>query len=548
MKKNYLSANRNLIKEWNWDKNNPLNLYPNEITCGCSRQKVWWKCSSCSYEWRATPNNRSRGTGCPLCSNKIVIEGKNDLGTVYPEIAERWHPTLNKLKPSQVTAHSNKKVYWVCKKNKNHYFSTRIDHMVDANIDCPVCSNQKILFGVNDLASTNPELMLEWDFEKNDTKPEKYTQGNSKKVWWKCSNGHSWLASIYSRTAQKCGCPICSRELRVSFAEDVIGYYLSNHFKIEKSKHFIWLNKKELDIYLPELFLAIEYDGERWHKNWNRDFQKDILCDKNGIKLIRIREPNCPKYETTAKLLHLTKKNDFGSLHTAIRNIFDYISDSFGLNVKTDIDIQRDYDEILKLHIVREKECSITDADLLAEWDYKKNFPLLPSMFKKGSHRKVWWKCSLGHEWQAVISSRTGLVKCGCPYCSGKKIVIGWNDFQTLYPNISKEWDFERNSPILPSQVRPKTNKKYWWKCEKCRNIWCASIASRTNGRGCPKCGREKTTQAKLRKVLNLDTNEQYTSAIVAGAHLGINPGSIRNCCNGRTKTAGGFHWRYIKD
>ena len=546
--KEYVIDNPNLIKEWHFEKNDELGFYPDKITCG-SNKKVWWKCSKCNYEWQATPNNRSHGTNCPVCANRVVVKGKNDLATTYPEIAKRWHPILNKLKASEITAHSNKKVYWTCEKDKRHYFLTRVDHMVEAKLACPVCVNQSIIIGVNDLATTHPKLINDWDFEKNDElglDPKKLTYGSNKKVWWKCEKGHSWKAAISSRAGQQgCGCPECAKELRVSFAEDAIGYYLSKCFNVEKSKHFNWLGRRELDIYLPDFSLGIEYDGAEWHKVITRDREKDLLCYDNKVKLIRIREPKCPRYETSAKLLFLSKKN---SLNQIIGDIFIYIKEHFRCERNTSINIERDYDEILKLHISQEKEKCIRDSVLIKEWDYDKNSPLIPSMFKPSAHKKVWWKCALGHSWKAAIYSRTGKEKCGCPYCTGQKVVSGWNDLQTLYPQIADEWDYEQNENIFPNKVRPQSNKKYGWICSQCSFHWFASVAHRVNGRGCPRCGREKTRQSRQRKVLNIDTNKEYESSIKAAEILGINASSIRNCCNGKTRSAGGYHWKYISD
>ena len=169
-------------------------------------------------------------------------------------------------------------------------------------------------------------------------------------------------------------------------------------------------------------------------------------------------------------------------------------------------------------------------------------------MFKPSTHKKVWWKCALGHSWKAAIYSRTGKEKCGCPYCTGQKVVSGWNDLQTLYPQIADEWDYEQNENIFPNKVRPQSNKKYGWICSQCSFHWFASVAHRVNGRGCPRCGREKTRQSRQRKVLNIDTNKEYESSIKAAEILGINASSIRNCCNGKTRSAGGYHWKYISD
>lgn len=67
----------------------------------------------------------------------------------------------------------------------------------------------EVITGVNDLATTHPDLVKEWDYEKNDLKPTDVTAGSAKKVWWKCQNGHSWQASVVNR-AKGTGCPFCS--------------------------------------------------------------------------------------------------------------------------------------------------------------------------------------------------------------------------------------------------------------------------------------------------------------------------------------------------
>lgn len=55
---------------------------------------------------------------------------------------------------------------------------------------------------------------------------------------------------------------------------------------------------------------------------------------------------------------------------------------------------------------------------LLAQWDEERNLPLTPDTVTFGSHRKVWWRCDKGHQWQAVVFSRTGKSAVGCPACS----------------------------------------------------------------------------------------------------------------------------------
>lgn len=77
----------------------------------------------------------------------------------------------------------------------------------------------------------------------------------------------------------------------------------------------------------------------------------------------------------------------------------------------------------------------------------------------------------------------------GCPACAGKIVVEGMNDLSTMYPLISENWDYVKNSPLLPTQVMPKSHKTVWWTCKKCGYEWQQKIANRTRAAQCPKCG-----------------------------------------------------------
>ena len=115
MEKKYLSENAELMKEWDWEANEGLN--PAEITFG-SHKKVWWKCSKCGHKWQTVIKDRCLSRhGCPACSGRILVVGKNDLLTVRPDIAAQWHPMKNgNLRPQDVTYRWGKKVWWKCQR------------------------------------------------------------------------------------------------------------------------------------------------------------------------------------------------------------------------------------------------------------------------------------------------------------------------------------------------------------------------------------------------------------------------------------------------
>lgn len=124
---------------------------------------------------------------------------------------------------------------------------------------------------------------------------------------------------------------------------------------------------------------------------------------------------------------------------------------------------------------------------LVDEWDYKKNRTLTPSMFSVFSNKKVWWHCKYGHpSWKATITSRSN--GSGCPYCAEHIPIQGSNDLATLRPDLAAEWDFEKNRILTPSMVTVSSDKKVFWKCSKEHHSWNSSVASRSNGSGCPVC------------------------------------------------------------
>ena len=205
------------------------------------------------------------------------------------ELMKEWDWKDNRkegLDPTQLTCGSNKRANWICR--KGHKWKSAIHGRSREGYGCPYCANEKIWPGYNDLATTHPELLKDWDYQKNTLKPTEVAARSNKKAWWKCSQGHSYESAIAKKTEGQ-SCPYCS-------------------------------NKKVL----------------------------------------------------------------------------------VGYN-----------------------ELATTHPDIASEWNYPRNNPLSPSMFYSKSNRTVWWKCSQGHEWKATIDSRVR--GTGCPYCAGNILVKGIN-------------------------------------------------------------------------------------------------------------------------
>ena len=84
--------------------------------------------------------------------------------------------------------------------------------------------------------------------------------------------------------------------------------------------------------------------------------------------------------------------------------------------------------EALIVEKAKEKQVVSDNANLIDEWNWERNSNDSPMQLTVGSHKKVWWKCHDGHEWQAEIKSR--YYGKGCPYCSGRYAIKGINDLQ----------------------------------------------------------------------------------------------------------------------
>lgn len=139
--------------------------------------------------------------------------------------------------------------------------------------------------------------------------------------------------------------------------------------------------------------------------------------------------------------------------------------------------------------VIGETDLTTINPSLAAEWNYEKNGSLTPNMITEFSHKKVWWNCQHGHEWQATISSRSNGV--GCPICSGHKVIQGINDLGNIGSHLASEWHPTMNGKLTPAGVTLHSNKSVWWQCIE-GHVWKTTINNRANGSGCPFCNQQR--------------------------------------------------------
>lgn len=422
-----------------------------------------------------------------------LVQGINDLQTVNPELAKEWDYSKNAdLKPSQVTCYSNKKVWWKCSKC-GYSWTVEIAKRTARGYGCPACSGRRVVQGMNDLRTINPELASQWDHTQNENlSPEDVTANSEQKVGWICPDcGYHWRAVIASRN-NGAGCPRCAKMWRTSLPEQIIYYYIKRCFSDAINSYKTeWLNNRsEIDVYISSLKLGIEYDGKEWHKNVEKDIAKDAKIFAHGIKMIHVRETGIPELNNDSFCIYVKQNyKDYMYMESAIKLIFDHIQTFYSISCFPDVNLQRDFSQIFASYRLKKKESSLAVVcpDLLEEWDYVKNGELNPEQVTPGTDIKAHWRCKkCGYLWISSIGDRSR--GHGCPNCANKVVIPGQNDLATLMPQLAQEWYQSEMESLTPQDVTLNTSKKATWKCSKCGYIWSARIADRSRGIGCPAC------------------------------------------------------------
>lgn len=175
---------------------------------GKSGRTLIWLCKE-GHDWPAMVSVRARqGTGCPFCSNTRVWPGWNDLATTRPDWLSEWDWEANgHIHPTDVAAGTRTKLHWKCP--QSHTWEANGSDRLRGN-GCPTCANKRVLVGWNDMGTTRPDLVEEWDWVANGTlTPQRVVAGTHLRIHWKCALNHAWMATGNSRAHRGSGCPIC---------------------------------------------------------------------------------------------------------------------------------------------------------------------------------------------------------------------------------------------------------------------------------------------------------------------------------------------------
>ena len=349
------------------------------------------------------------------------------------KLLRQWDPAGNfPFTAKSVSFGSGKKIWWSCE--KGHHWQAAVYSRTGLKTGCPYCTGRLSLEKFRSLATEYPKLMEEWHPVKNaGVSPAKILPGSHRKVWWRCKKGHEWCAEVKSRT-RGTGCPYCTNR-KVAPGENDLA---TTHPGLAKQ----WCFEKNGSL-RPDMVVATHYKKVWWRCEKGHEWQATVDSRTSLFN-------GCP-YCAGRKVL--AGYNDLAS--------------SF--------------------------------ADIAAQWHPEKNETLTAEQVTAFCNRRVWWKCEKGHEYQCAISQRTSQ-STGCPYCTNRKVLAGFNDLETKEPRIAAQWHSELNGSLTPQMVTVGSRKKVWWQCDY-GHVWKAVIYSRTGGprSGCPACaGRTRREPTEL--------------------------------------------------
>ena len=415
-----------LIAEWHPTKNGKL--LPHDVMPG-SIEKAWWKCPK-GHSYQSEIKKRAtqkKPSNCPFCMRTRASRDCN-LVKSFPQLVKKeWDFTKNLgLNPKDFLSGSNKLVWWKCV--KGHSYQTQIRRRTYKNnpSGCPYCAGVKVNSD-NNLAALFPKVAAEWHPIKNGkVLPSHITAGSSMNAWWQCAHGHEYQSAVKGRTRAErlSGCPHCNPQS--SRAERRLYFELKSIFPDIKARDKI--DGYEVDILLPGLGVALEYDGSYYHKDKIAyDRRKNRAVARQGVKLIRVREAplvkigrddiRIPKEDALAKRhidLVLAKLTPYVKTQKLREKIKRYLKASEFLN-------DYEYIKFQSNHIFPKVPLAISHPEVCVNWHPTKNGKLSPDNFTHGSRYLIWWQCKKGHSFQARIKDRVDLRTAGyCPVCSEK--------------------------------------------------------------------------------------------------------------------------------
>ena len=209
-----------------------------------------------------------------------------------------WSDNNGSFAPSMVNEKSTENVWWTCTECGNEWKS-----VVKARVKgrrCPVCAERKVKAGYNDLAFLFPEILHEWDYEKNtELSPQTISPHSLRYVWWTCPHGHSYREKISERIFSHKGCKICELEFYRVLPQLLVSVY-ADRYELPVIMNNTSLLGVLIDAYIPSEKLAFVFTYKHTKLEEGMISVIEVMCRARKIKLVSFpisRDPERMCYE-----------------------------------------------------------------------------------------------------------------------------------------------------------------------------------------------------------------------------------------------------------
>lgn len=427
-----------------------------------------------------------------------AIRYEEGLQARFPEIASEWCTDKNGgLLPINVTPGSNKKVWWIC--NKGHEYLAMVAKRTTRGQGCPYCANVKVLTGYNDLATTHPEVLSLWDYEKNsreNIQPEKVLAGTDKTAWWICEHGHSYQMRIANKS-RGANCPVCSSQILTK--DNCLATTSPN---LAQEWHpFKNGNLTPYDVMSGshrKIWWLCKYGHEWQAPPYSRLVHGCPVCDSE--KRTSFPEQAIGFY--LGKLFDIVSRANLGGFEAdiycpSLKVAIEYDGEFYHSGTESDDREIRKNEFFIERGVLlfRVKEtktripfdCHQTAYGYEIHTTYSQDYCFIKDVV-----------CTIistiNNRFKTHYSADVDAARDQVAILERFAQQKGNNSFLKQKPLGAKKWNYEKNGDI-DLRLLPKTSKKkYWWKCPTCGNEWFGSLDNVVNSLTCNKCSRQIIT------------------------------------------------------
>jgi rubrerythrin len=465
-----------------------------------------------------------QGFRCPYCENKKALKGYNDFEHLYPVLAQDYDEEKNGNKASEVVV-SYRNVYFKCK--NGHSFVRPIIRHVELNGQCPICSGTVLKKGSNDLATIYPAVILFWDYEKNEKRPDQVLATLDNSYHFVCSNGHHFKCTLRELVENDFHCPVCEGK-RVDPEKTSL-----QALNPELASEFSVNNKSTAS--------QIAFDTSRKVLWTCPTCGEDYLYPVNERKIGDNSCPYCNHTKLKSGVNDLTITNPQLASEFSPRN--DKKANEVGEWQVYEVywicsKCGTEYYAKIRDRSVEDASCpacagkrvqagfnSFADEhpDIAKDWS-PDNDKKPTEVLSNSSYIAEWICPTCGYTYKATIKDRVANDNL-CPACAGKKAQPGFNSFADEHPDIAKDWSTDNDKK--PTEVLSNSSYIAEWICPTCGYTYKASVRDRVaSGDLCPACAGKKA-QAGFNSLLDIYPEVQDEWAENENTLLGIFPDEI---------------------